>query len=153
MSPQILPSPAIDPDVLPSCLHGGWTLQVLDKGMRAFIERQPIVCEYMRVSTLHRSRLPAPDVVQLEEDARLHLKINFWFCFLGNIWSWMQCGENVLRKGKNEPRFQRIQRERTHKSRVHICNEIPKDKSYWLIYWFTDWWILIQMPNNHHFAG
>ena len=81
MSPQILPSPAIDPDVLPSCLHGGWTLQVLDKGMRAFIERQPIVCEYMRVSTLHRSRLPAPDVVQLEEDARLHLKINFWFCF------------------------------------------------------------------------
>ena len=74
---RISPSVAVDPDVLPLGLPGRGGRHVRLQGGRAEVEGLAVLRDLLRVAALHRLRVPAPDVVQLEEDARFHLQ-NWW---------------------------------------------------------------------------
>merc|ERR1719209_638896 len=69
-----IPAVAVDPNVLLSCRLGSWRGQVLGQGPRAAIKIATVISHHAWVPALHR--LPPPDVVQLEENARLHLVSN-----------------------------------------------------------------------------
>ena len=71
----ILPSIAVNPDALSLRLLGSIGGQVGSEGGRAFVERFSVpLKELLRVAALHWLGGPAPDVVQLEKNARLHLQ-------------------------------------------------------------------------------
>ena len=70
----ILPAVAVNPDALSLSLLGSIGGQVRGEGGRAFVERFSVpLKDLLRVAALHWLWVPAPDVVQLEENARLDL--------------------------------------------------------------------------------
>ena len=73
MKTEERPAVTVNPDVLPPCLLSRSRRQVLGEGGWAEIVELTVQRRHTRVAALHRLWLPAPDVVQLEVDARLHL--------------------------------------------------------------------------------
>ena len=67
------PAVTVNPDVLPPCLLSRSRRQVLGEGGWTEVVVPAVQRGHTRVAAQHRLWLPAPDVVQLEVDARLHL--------------------------------------------------------------------------------
>ena len=74
---RISPAVAVNPDVLPLGLLSRRGVHVLGEGGRAQVEELAVRRDLLGVAALHRLGLPAPDVVQLEEDAGFHLQ-HWW---------------------------------------------------------------------------